>query len=448
MKKADDFVVCSTFESESFLRDLDLARLPAISDKSITKIIMKMDEIFFTFCKHGDVLLTRNKMSEAFTDYIASSGFVFFHNSIDVADSREDNTFYQKSIFQLLYENNHPNYFYSLIGKNRKMNSFAAVPYIDNFCMKYGIEYNGPSIEALKRANSKVYSTMIRDMIGVKNYGSVVRSLGELKSTALELLSSGPILIKDAFGVAGKGSIQINHESILVRICDYLQKQEKESKRIEFIVEPFLQKSVDFSCQLFISPAGSVDIISLHKMNNIGLTFNAIYSIDEELKNKLYGSSYFSYILSIGKILFHDGYHGNVCIDSMILKDGEIVPIVEINARMSMSNIKLKLDKHFNSELNNSILTYYSLSCNQDASFETLLDMFNKKSILLSGSERDGMMLLNANSFEANRNIHVKYKSRLYVYLCFTSKEKLEHLLKCINEVFKEAAIDVLAYFF
>ncbi|MFD2876798.1 hypothetical protein ACFTAO_13755 [Paenibacillus rhizoplanae] len=46
------------------------------------------------------------------------------------------------------------------------------------------------------------------------------------------------------------------------------------------------------------------------------------------------------------KDLFETGYHGEVCIDSMLLASGELVPIVEINARKSMGLINHHINQY------------------------------------------------------------------------------------------------------
>ncbi|MFD1906532.1 hypothetical protein ACFSQ7_25010 [Paenibacillus rhizoplanae] len=56
-------------------------------------------------------------------------------------------------------------------------------------------------------------------------------------------------------------------------------------------------------------------------------------SMEEEERMVLERAGYFDVMIQVANDLFKDGYFGPVCIDSMVLKDGTLVPIVEINAR-------------------------------------------------------------------------------------------------------------------
>ena len=116
--------------------------------------------------------------------------------------------------------------------------------------------------------------------------------------------------------------------------------QAAAGKRVRFVLEPFLRKALDFSCQFRIEDDGQVTVISVQELVNNGLAFGASCSARPEFLDRLERDGYFQLIEQIGSLMYADGYWGDVCVDSMILEDGALAPLVEINARKSMSLIK------------------------------------------------------------------------------------------------------------
>ncbi len=91
---------------------------------------------------------------------------------------------------------------------------------------------------------------------------------------------------------------------------------------------------------------GDFELLSVQKLINQDFAYVGSYSADEAFMADLEEKGYFDQMRVIGEALHGEGYYGDVCVDSMVLEDGDIYPMVEINARKSMSLIKHHIDTY------------------------------------------------------------------------------------------------------
>jgi len=278
-----------SFDAEAFWRDPELASLPALPDQAGRRIVNAMDELLFLGCKAGDLLLTRFPMQAAFVDYLGQIGFAFEHN----ADPLDSETIQERqtSIFDILV-NSSPEACELLAGVSL-IAPYAIVPGTQEFCHKYSIPFDGPSLAAVVKANSKAISHQMAVDLGLKNFGCLVGSSSELVEQGMRTLADGPLIIKDLFGVSGKGSLVVQSESMLKRIGAHLAAQEKKGKRVSLLIEPFLAMKLDFSCQIRIEPAGQVQFLGLQQMHNHQLAYHGSSRLDAEQAEMLEQVGYF-----------------------------------------------------------------------------------------------------------------------------------------------------------
>jgi hypothetical protein len=306
-----------------------------------------------------------------------------------------------------------------------------------------------PAIDVIKQVNSKVYSHQLLKQICPAFEGEVIRSADELRSKGMLYLQHGPFLIKDAYGVSGKGNLLIAKESILQKISSYLQKQERSGAVTEFVIEPFLDKRYDFSSQFHIGEGGEFRFLSVQTMINERFAYLGSQSADEPFLTLLDGSGYFYQMEQVAQRLYADGYFGDVCVDSMMLSDGRIVPIVEINARKSMGLLNHALDRFLVSYSLTSCLTFFSMGYTSGISFEDLLAKLEERGLLFKPDGREGIIPLGANTLFKHREMEretvepVTYKGRLYVSAASRSEEGRKSLLERTRNVLLELEFQI-----
>ncbi|MGM1021801.1 MAG: hypothetical protein ACQEXV_14895 [Bacillota bacterium] len=392
-----------TFEAEVYWRDAQLASLPAIPERASSAIVAAMDELLFSFCQPGDALLTRYAISPVHRQYIAQLGFHPTVNERDLTDGTEQaGNVSAASVFELLGSRKADTStgFPQLEGC--VLSPFAGLPHVEEAARAWGITLHQPPLETIRKVNAKTYSSDLKRSLGLRHPGYIVTSFADVAEAGRKLLRDGSFLIKDDFGVSGKGNLHITSTQMLDRIVSYLRGQERKGKRVLFLLEPFLEKEQDFSCQFTIGDNGSVDILSVQCLANNQFAYRESLSPDKAFMERLEREGYFRLMQDVGKQLYQDGYYGDVCIDSMILRGGKLEPIIEINARKSMSLIKHQLDTFLAGKNMRGTLTNYSLSHDGSLSYEELLEGLECEGLLFTGESEEGVMPLGANTLYVN----------------------------------------------
>ncbi|MFM9280090.1 hypothetical protein [Paenibacillus jiagnxiensis] len=449
-----------TFEAESYWKDPDTASLPALPDRSGAAIVAAMDELLFCFCGQRDVLLTRYAMSPVHRQYISGFGFMPAVNEHDLYRGEPANADSTASVFELLCRRREDGWPGLPELRDCLLAPFAYLPYTEEAAKAWGIRLHQPSLETIRKVNAKTYSSMLKKRFGLSNPGLIVTSAAELEQEGRKLLIEGTFLVKDDFGVSGKGNLHITSLQMLGRIVAYLGQQERKGKRVCFILEPFLEKERDFSCQFVVSEAGEVDILSVQLLANSSFSYRESLLPDPGFMEMLEEKGYFSLMKAVGRQLWADGYFGDVCVDSMTLRDGRLEEIVEINARRSMSLIKHRIDLLLAERSLRGSMTNYTLSHQGTLPYEDLLDKLEQAKLLFTDSREEGVMPLSANTLYVNtggRNAASldkddhrdastgrKGKGRLYLALIAENQDRKAQLTQQLERFFAENRFAVL----
>ncbi len=436
------------FNAEKYWRDENLAKLPEIPDNQTENIIKAMDELLFPLCSAEDTLITRYKMNPSQREYLKEIGFSFQCNyvNLDGNGSKEEQN---KNICQLLLEKYDEPSIKELISKDATLSAFAVLPESEQVGKKYKSVFDSPNIDIIKKVNSKIYSSKISKGLNSKYPFQVVNSSKEMYEEGVKYLRNSSIMIKDSFGVSGKGNLVISNEGILQRIASYIHSQEKAGKSVEFIIEPFLEKKQDFSCQFLIDKSGDMEMISIQEVRNVGSAYNGSYTPNKGFIEFIHTKGYFSILKEVAKQLHKDGYYGDVCVDSMMLINGDIVPIVEINARKSMSLIKHNIDKYVLKFNLNCGFTFLNVTFSSSISYSQIIREMDNNTLLFKPGMNKGIIPLSSNTLFINRYLDKEqklksYKGRLYLAMLYKEEEEKADLLKEITKLLNKNQINVL----
>ena len=418
-----------SFDAERYWRDSFCASLPVMNDPASAYIVAAMDELLVPLCGASDVILTRYAIHPLLVDYLADSGFSFKCNSEDfLARTGPERESRLGSIFEslLAVPSGKPT---PLISSDMTADFYAVIPFADEFCKVNGVRCDIPSMDCIKRVNSKIYSCEINDRIGTFCYGKIARSCADMERIADEFGNSS-FLIKDAFGVSGKGNILVSSPAIFSRVMRYLSRQERDGSQVSFVMEPFLDRESDFSCQMYLSRDGKCRITSFQKIFNNGFAYTGSMTANGEFSSFLESRGYTETMMKLGECLSRDGYFGDVCVDSMILKSGEIVPVVEINARKSMGLINHSIDSVLEKSGARGMFSFVNVAVKRNLSFEHVFDELERSGILYFPPAPSGILPLSANTFFINSGVFSgddaveSFKGRFYYSVVADSPEK------------------------
>ena len=439
------YLYLGSFNSEQFWRDAQSTQLPTISDRQADAIVGVMDEMGFVFCNDpNDVLITRLPMASAHQEYLWELGFTFSNNEVPLIETGTDQgSGKDESICQLVLETANQGYFQALLSPVAGFSPYSVMPATDSFCRSYQLENMGPDIDVVKKVNSKLFSHQLAKSLFADTVGEIIYSADELAKKGSCLLQQTPFLIKDEFGVSGKGNILISASQVLKRVVKHLIKQEQAGCQTRFLLEPLLDKEIDFSCQFELDATGTTKVISIQRMQNAGFAFAGIQTAESAFQAALNASAYFEQVEAIATALYQEGYWGPICLDSMLVKEGTIVPVVEINARKSMGLINHHLDRFLAQFSVRGTLLYFSLGLTHQVAFKDLLHRMAEEKILFLKDRPKGILPLSANTLQVNWHANKtteqkRYKGRLYASVVADGDEETVLLLNKLTIIFAE----------
>ncbi|HEY8209330.1 MAG TPA: hypothetical protein VIG99_17700 [Myxococcaceae bacterium] len=396
-----------SFNAEAAWRDPAAASLPEVKDGQAQRIVETLDEVQFALCKEGDVLLTARPMLPSHREYLASLGFRFEH-ALDG------------------------------LWPGAQPAPYAVVRGVEEICIRHGLAGDLPPVEVARKVNSKVYSHHLASALELFGAGDVVSSVEELSTSPL---AGEPCILKDPFGVSGKGAIVVRARSELDRVLAHLQRQREAGRFIEFLLQPLHDRATDFSCHFEIDAEGWRPR-GMQVMENDGLSFSAVRPAPRELQDQLDGLGQWRVMERVARALKDDGYRGPVCVDAMLLRDGTLVPLLEINARKSMGLINLWLQERFGGSGLLSHLSLMNLSFRRAAGFDEVLEALHRAGLLYGGGERPGVLPLSGNAVVANLP-DPRARGRLYVSAMAADQADAVRMLGAVGACLESLGVNV-----
>ncbi|MBU2665899.1 ATP-grasp domain-containing protein [Actinoplanes bogorensis] len=215
-----------------------------------------------------------------------------------------------------------------------------------------GLTLAGSPAATCKAVNGKIYSRKIATELGLRqSTGWTCESIAELDAAveqARGLLEAGrTVVLKDSYGVSGKGLLVVRDVARLEQIHRKLRRRADRSgdQRLALLVEEWVAKTTDLNYQFTVGRDGSVqfDFVKeavtengVHKGHRMpaGLDQRQLATVTETAG-------------ALGRRLAADGYHGVVGVDAMVDPEGGIYPVVEINARNNMSTYQVGLQERY-----------------------------------------------------------------------------------------------------
>lgn len=234
---------------------------------------------------------------------------------------------------------------------NLEISAWGYSQQIQNWAKSKNLEISMPDLEIVKKVNSKAFSF---EIFPTFNDASLVKNQMELE---LWLDShTEPVVFKSCFGLSGRG-----HFILIERTNERMELLQAFCKtqwvqRLPVLAEPWVERCLDFSTQWEILPSGDISFLGAvtFESDHKGVYRSTLVG-QEEILFKFYAAELVNHkkeALKALQILYKEGYWGFVGIDAMIYTNKQqkpsLVPIVEINARKTMSQVALQLQQNLN----------------------------------------------------------------------------------------------------
>lgn len=201
---------------------------------------------------------------------------------------------------------------------------------------------------------SKAIGLQLEQALGpVPETGVLVRDVEAALAEINRILISGQALLKAPMSYAGRGHLRVNAASDPVKTRGWIENTLASHGGI--VIEPWLDRLLDFSALYEMKAGGEVSLIGLTRMENdaagrfLGIRVSPKWGtlLEPEAALFLFREARAMEIYQeqipplLGKLL--PGYVGPLCVDAMLHRraDGSLAlkPVVEMNVRLTMGRI-------------------------------------------------------------------------------------------------------------
>ncbi|WP_245594667.1 hypothetical protein [Actinospica robiniae] len=315
-----------TFDAERFWQKSDRSALPEAAARPTASALASADELLIMLSTPGDAVLCSREPTPGLLDRLAVYGSC---GSVRGVPGDAD-VCVEERIAGLAGQLSTP---------GNRARPYAVIPATARAIQALGIAEHSPPAEAAATVNSKVWSNAFSVRHGLPGAATVVRSSAELEAAAAGI--EGPVVLKSAHGVAGRGSLLVHERRVLTSIGARLDNADTA-----LLVQPYLVRTADFSAHLDVDACGTTRLVGLRGMTCQGLAFSSSDTLDESLAQRLRSDpDYTATLWQLGVELAEAGYFGPVSVDGLVTRDGTLVPVLEVNARLSMGRAGLELDR-------------------------------------------------------------------------------------------------------
>jgi hypothetical protein len=432
----DRAVRLGTFDVERRWRPAGLATLPAVRDPGADRAVAAMDEMLAMTCDPGDVLVTGQDVPASFLALLHEVGVEVVHRvapaaadspsagsafgspsagsalgsplagsalgsplaeSASGSPSAESAVDSQSSVERRLLLS-------PVDGlRGAAFTPYAVLPETARLVAEYGFRSQLPTFDTVRRVSSKAWSNALVEELGLPGGGVVVDSVPALVA-AVAGFGGEPVLLKDPHGVGGRGIIEVASPRVLNTVCRVLTKQVERGAAVELLVQRRMDRVADFSAQFDVTPGGQVCWRGVQSLENVGFSHVGSRPPAEALRGRLAGSGYRSVMTDVGAALAGAGYHGPVCVDSMLLRDGTVVPVLEINPRMSIGMITMLAAHRLTGSAAGARLAVRTVRCDRHPwrMFDDLVALMRDRGVLFAGGGT-GLFPLAVNTLQTSR---------------------------------------------
>lgn len=212
---------------------------------------------------------------------------------------------------------------------------------------KLGAIVNAPSLDLIKKVNSKIFSFNLEQEWGIALKGSAVaNNFDELKAIVATICPNpdDKWVIKSPMGVAARERVLGRGASLNNAATIWVERQFKRGEQLIF--QPWLEVIREYGTTMYIQPDGKVEIIGISDLQTNGAGTGVGYLLGRKVDDGRLAELK-QIAERTGKRLFQEGYTGPVGIDALEHSKG-LHPLLEINARYTMGFVAVAVEKALN----------------------------------------------------------------------------------------------------
>jgi hypothetical protein len=236
-----------------------------------------------------------------------------------------------------------------------------------------GLRLAVPDADTFERVNSKIYSRRLVGELGLRPVpGHCCETIAELRAAIAD--GPWPLIVKDAYGVSGKGLVVLDGPVKAARLLRMVEQRGTRTgvDRIDVVVERFLAKRFDLNYQFTIDRDGWLrldfvkEALTAHGVH-MGHVMPANLTPEQQQDIEVA-------MERLGARLYADGFFGVVGVDALLGEDDLVYPVLEINARLNMSSYQGPVTERFLRPGYSALAKYHPLRLREPVAFHEVRD--------------------------------------------------------------------------
>jgi Pre ATP-grasp domain/ATP-grasp domain len=335
--------------------------LPAPGLTASAAIVQRMEELGCLLAGSDDVLILKHPLDRDYQAYLTRLGLppptVAVPENVVPGRPTTEDVLHSELLLGRLSR---------LAGSGALLLPMATTGAEQELAARCGLPLAVPGPATFERVNSKIYGRRLCRDAGLRTVpGHCCESVAELAeilhgySPALE--AGGRVVVKEAYGVSGKGLVVIDQPGKAGQLLRMIQRRAARTAdpRLHVVVEEWIEKRYDLNYQVTISRDGGLNLDFI----KVALTENGVHKghlMPAPLTQGQRGEIALA-AAEVGKRLHADGFFGVVGVDAIAGTDDTIYPVLEINARLNMSTYQGSVLELCQPDGYMALAKYYSL---------------------------------------------------------------------------------------
>jgi hypothetical protein len=315
--------------------------LPAVAAPGVSPLVRSMEELGVLLAGPDDHLVLSRPLDPGYQDYLRRLGFalptVIVPERPAGSGTTTDAVLASPAVLRRLADLGRAGALLVPMGTTdaeQKLADAAALPLA------------GPDAATYERVNSKIYGRRMVERLGLRPVpGHCCETVAEFASVlaGIEL----PVVVKDAYGVSGKGLVVLDSPAKAGRLAAMVQRRARGSgdDRLAVVVESWLPKRYDLNYQVTICRDGTVTLDFVKRAVTAGGVHQG--HLDPAGLTPAQYAEIEAAAHALGNHLYRDGFTGVAGVDAILAEDGVVYPVLEVNARFNMSTYQGGVSERF-----------------------------------------------------------------------------------------------------
>ncbi len=365
--------------------------------RGIRQIIFNhFEEILLSSVGPSSFAILRKKPDSEFTDYLKSLGIEL--PTILVAGESAEKPWLPTS---RLVTQSPPliNILSKLVsdGKASILENFGVSKIVEQIAGLSGLSIPSAGSEASKFISRKSFSRIISKKLGIhipdgEICDSAKEAIAVVKATRSKIREC-PVVVKPELAAAGRGQLIIQNRQDIDRINDMISNEYIESYGTPLIVERWHPnaKTLSYEFQVVSDEFGSENII-LRKALKDDKNRNYGYFYPADIKGKLFNEIQKAANSLAIELWENYRYYGPVRCDALLLQDGGLFPVLELNARHSFFHFIDLLHTRIAPQCMALFCWFFFRSAGQ-VKFTQFIDNIIGKNLMFSPDKQEGVVV-------------------------------------------------------